>query len=611
MPGIFGAVGFAPEVYEQLSRKFAEPWGSSEVAALAGGIIGGHAFPPHRALYVCRDGIAFAVDGEVSAYLNAGKSADQGPRLFELSSGRLTLSLECKGNVALVDSNSGLWYLATEWSGTFPLYYLLADTGLVFCSRQRPVAKLLGLGLDPLGLVEFLRYAYTFAGRTSFEGLKRLLPGQVLTYDPSGKKFTLCEASKAWARDQREEFERDVVADRCWHTLLEAVKRSMPGHLRHAVMLSGGWDSRSLLASAAVHVPRDRLLGYSHGDLNGRELQIARNVCKALSLPFRAEPLDDRAFDLELLNRGFSCMENVSYPYWHRAGMVLSEAGIDCVSAGLHGEILGGQYSLSNLFHGAAKAAAVARILLGLPAKERTIKSSNHRVLDFFRVGKLTKPWYLSREFWEAIHKPAEAMNGDIEKDFSRLLARGVLEPDKLVEAFQTEHKASHQFISQILSCRARMDIAIPFIDREYLFLVSQIPIEMRIHNSLNRLMLRRHARRLLEFPCAAMLVPASSPVLLQEVSRVFRNAIEDGRWAIHFKTGGIVSPPRFSWMNSEFLRTCQSFRLIEGDLRCPLWDQEAIGRRISDILQGRWQRRLDDIADVMMRFYTVDLTLR
>lgn len=214
MPGIWGAVGHTPAVCTTLRAKFEEPWGACDATNVAGGILGGHAFSPYRSLHVQPDGVAFALDGQLSAYHGPEGATSQPRGLWELDSGQLSLSAACKGNLALADANSGLWFLATDWSGMFPLYYLASETGLVFCSRQRPIAGVFDLQRDPLGLLEFLRYNYTLAGRTLFRNLRRLLPGQVLRYDSTSKKLELRETSRAWSGEPGGQFPLDEAADR-------------------------------------------------------------------------------------------------------------------------------------------------------------------------------------------------------------------------------------------------------------------------------------------------------------------------------------------------------------------------------------------------------------
>jgi hypothetical protein len=132
MPGIIGAVGLEFEVCSRLRREFEQPWESSECIEVSSGILGGHAFPPHTALYEGPTGIAFAVDGEDALYQAAEEHSAAGSALFGLKSDELILSPSCKGNIVVADRNSGLWFLAAEWSGAFPLYYLATHSA---CAR--------------------------------------------------------------------------------------------------------------------------------------------------------------------------------------------------------------------------------------------------------------------------------------------------------------------------------------------------------------------------------------------------------------------------------------------------------------------------------------------
>src|SRR5947199_8466796 len=78
------------------------------------------------------------------------------------------------------------------------------------------------------------------------------------------------------------------------------------------------------------------------------------------------------------------------------------------------------------------------------------------------------------------------AINSDIEWSLRRLVARGVPLGERLVEAFIAEHRGVH-INAQALSCRAVLDIALPYTDRDVLSIASRIPLALKINNSLNR----------------------------------------------------------------------------------------------------------------------------
>jgi hypothetical protein len=256
----------------------------------------------------------------------------------------------------------------------------------------------------------------------------------------------------------------------------------------------------------------------------------------------------------------------------------------------------------------------VARTLLGFPGKTLTAKCSPQEVIDLFRAKGRVRPWFLSEEFWHSLPSSDEAVNGDIEKSFRRLLTRGVSRPDRLLEAFLGEYRMALLFNPQLLSCRIQLDIAMPFADRDFLLLASRIPIGTKIHNRLNRRMLQRHASSLLRFPTAATLVPAWSPIFLQEVSRLMRSTVFGTLWRLHTMSRGAFDHPHLSWINFDFLRSGKALRAVEDNLRSPLWHREAIADRIDGVIRRKRSEPaayVHYIASQMLTIYSVDRMLR
>jgi 7-cyano-7-deazaguanine synthase in queuosine biosynthesis len=88
-------------------------------------------------------------------------------------------------------------------------------------------------------------------------------------------------------------------------------------------MMSGGWDSRTLLAAALAANAND-LKCYTHGDEDSRELRNVRRLCEMSSVPLVSNVIDDSTISQELLLGTFPRVENAVFPHWHRAGTVLS-----------------------------------------------------------------------------------------------------------------------------------------------------------------------------------------------------------------------------------------------------------------------------------------------
>jgi hypothetical protein len=573
MTGVFGAAGLGPDVGEALKQQFSLPWGSCESRGVPDGLLGGHAFAPAKALHE-RNGSHVAVDGEFAIYRDPSCG---------------------KGNVVSVDP--GRWEITTEWSGTFPLYYAHTRDGLIFSSRLRPLARALGAAPDLVGVREYLNEGHMRGRRSFFTNIHRLLPGQVLRYHPQSRNLSICETSEWWVgvRDAP----LGELAEAAWNALNASIRSSQALDVPNALMLSAGWDSRTLLAAMRPQI--EDLFYYTHGDLRSRELRILHGLLDP-GARFHGESIVN-GYDLDALRDGFDRIENVQFPEWQRAGQVLSERGIKCVSAGVYGEVLGGHYGTTLVLRGGRKMVALLKEMWGR-SEDLDVDPA-----AFFKLSEQKPPWYLNREAWP--ETVVDDINHDVDSAFERLRDRGVSTNAQLLEAFITEFRGTQYINGQLLACRAFTDVTIPYADREALLIASQIPIKAKLHNLANREMLRRHDPRLLRTATGATLVPAGYPIVLQEATRATRRGYEHLRWRLHFSTRGRTEPPRFGWWNLEFLRTGEFLSELASDLRSDLWNKAAIQKHVADTKRWEPETRTRIKPHMLLRAYTVDLMLR
>jgi len=615
MPGIFGGYGCRSELYETLRSHIEDIWGECESLSLPNVFLGGHAFGDASALHVTADGLHFAVDGESSLYRNAHRFAQKGePALFRFQDNELELGVSCKGNVAIVDQDNQILHLATELTGNFPLYFTEVDGGLLFSSFLRPLAKVVEARTDPIGIIQFMRHTANYEGRTCFKEIRRLMAGQNLVFEYHSKRLKVNEISKAHL-DYVDEVEFGELIKRVWETFQGAIQRCLDSDSRHALMVSGGWDSRLLLAGMREHIDSAKLQGYSHGDINGRELSIVKQIFEALDINLHLEPLESSMYDLHALQKGFDRVENVVHAFWHRAGVRLSEAGVDCVSSGIFGEVIAGRHGLGYLLGGWNKIRFIAPRLFGSRSKlVSKDKTDSPNVYELLRVRGFKKPWYVRSEYWNAIPNINEEINADIEKSIHRYKRRGINNAYQLLEAWTAEYLGAHARGTQLLSCRAHLNIAIPHADQEFFCLASQIPISLKIPDIITRALLQEHAPELLHFPTAAILVPAKFPIAVQEITRLIRQMITTVSWKTAVATRCLLRPKFFGWDNFEFLRDGKALNAVVNDLKSDIADKNAILERINKLSSIKWKQSVDYMQSfnyVMMQIYSTDLMLR
>jgi hypothetical protein len=375
--------------------------------------------------------------------------------------------------------------------------------------------------------------------------------------------------------------------------------------------MSGGWDSRTLLARLSTSMPTGQLMAYSHGDPASREIRLAQQLTAPMGIAFHQEPIDSRCYDLDKLKQGFDREEHIVFPHWHRAGRIAATMGPRVVCAGVYGEVLGGHYGRAMLLQGSAK---IREVLLGLLRPRRRSNDASKEEMaalaQFLHVADLARPWPIREAWWNDARVEAGEINADVDRDIARLRNRGVRSIDQLIEAYVSEHRGSQYINAQVRSCRAYTDVSLPFTDRRLLDWATSLPLSSKIHNRVNQELLREFAPALLQFPMAATLASARWPLLAQEASRFIRKGLELGRWRAHFASAGRIAAPRLSWVNFEFLRTGSDLRSIVEDLKSDLWDRTAILTRVDQLARGH-SDLAHPMSDQIMKIYTIDLALR
>jgi asparagine synthetase B (glutamine-hydrolysing) len=587
VPGIWGATGALAAERSRLERELADVWENVQsVRRPDGRSVCGHSFGP-ACVGSTDAGSLWAIDGEVGAYRAVPADGDAPPG----------------GNVAWLHAD-GSAVLRADDAGAFPLYYAATPQGMVFSSLLRPLARALGASPDPVGIAQFLRFAFTYQGRTVFAGIRRVAPGQLVRWDPRSG-LGIEERARAWIGVATELGTPEDAAEAVAPVLRSALKSTL-GSGEALLMMSAGWDSRTLLCG----VEREgeaTLTGYCHGDLSSRELALARDMCARVGVPFRSRAIGPDVWSLDHLERSFRRTECLLFPHWSWAGRANSDQG--CIFSGVLGEVLGGHYGATQVQQGSRKALALLGALRPETAGESGADPA--AVLAQLRIRELDRPWYLHPDVEADRRGLAGRFNDDIEADLARLRGRGIATSSQLLEAFITEHRGVQYIAAQNLSARLETDVAMPFACAPLLALASRIPAHLKIHNRVNRALTRAWAPTLTDFPTAATLVPASWPLLAQEGSRAARRAIEEGRWQLYVRTRGRIPRPRFGWVDFEFLRDGSALRAVTEELQAPLWDRGAFQRLIERVTSYAWRGGLHPVFDQMGKIMTVDRWLR
>ncbi len=152
----------------------------------------------------------------------------------------------------LYDTTRNRLLLIGDRHGLRHLYWTRTRDGLAWSSETKAFLELPGFirVIDRVAMHQFLDLGYMLADRTWFEGVHRLDSGTVLEFDLNDRSI-LQHRYWWWDRiEQRSETSiTDDLVDELHDQFAAAVARRCEGDTRVGLTLSGGLDSRAILAS--------------------------------------------------------------------------------------------------------------------------------------------------------------------------------------------------------------------------------------------------------------------------------------------------------------------------------------------------------------------------
>ncbi len=189
--------------------------------------------------------------------------------------------------LAVLDPANGRFTVANDRMGSIPLYYWEVPGGAILTS----VPAFLQLGdpspgrLDWTACAELLRIGYTLADRSPLDGVRRLGPASLLTWNPGEDRLTLSATDNDPLKAKPVSAPVDLAE--IDERLTAACRRLTRLGGRTAHFLSGGMDSRLLLAAWPGEAPPC----YSYGPAEFADVAIARAVAAERGSAFVHVPL--------------------------------------------------------------------------------------------------------------------------------------------------------------------------------------------------------------------------------------------------------------------------------------------------------------------------------
>ena len=252
----------------------------------------------------------------------------------------------------LYDKKDGIVHLITDRYGFKPLYWGIVNDNLVWSSE---IKGLLGnndfkANIDEKAVAQFFDIGYLLENRTWFEGVELVPPASVLSFSI---KETKVEVNHYWAWTEiikpiKGPVDEREIAEELGRLFKESVRKRVNEDERIGITLSGGLDSRAILAA----VPEDYkpLHTFTFGQEDCDDITIAGKTSKVKGVKHHALVLSSENWLMPRISGVWK--SDGSYSLLHMHGVGFYEEYKKYMDFNLNGflgdAILGGSYISQN-----------------------------------------------------------------------------------------------------------------------------------------------------------------------------------------------------------------------------------------------------------------------
>ena len=234
--------------------------------------------------------------------------------------------------------------------GLIKLFYYRDEDRFFFAPKIRPLLKLdVEKSLRKDAIVDFFLFGYLLGDKTFLEHIHQLPPASILEVSKSNMNLL-----KYWDYEYDEEYDarpQEELIEELGALWQRAVERGIKKNEKIIIPLSGGLDSRAILAAALRCTSRDNIITFTFGEKGSFDFEIGKMVAEKAgveNIPLSAEKDD---FE-EQYNISMEDIEGMidATPYFAIRGYKEMEKYGDILFTGTMIDVLLGRHILSPIF---------------------------------------------------------------------------------------------------------------------------------------------------------------------------------------------------------------------------------------------------------------------
>ncbi|SOB75160.1 hypothetical protein SAMN04488490_0722 [Marinobacter sp. LV10R510-11A] len=473
----------------------------------------------------------------------------------------------------------------SDLAGAEPVYYRKSDSTVLISNR---LDNLIGNSESPDwdAIHCYLSFGYTLGESSFFENTLQTLPNQRLEVDTETLEIT-----KQVSDVTPQKLNSETLPNN-GRTFAKLFSDIMLTYSPMVLMMSAGWDSRTLLAPRKSPIT----LAYTHGDTSSRECTIAKKLSGTIRTDHYFKDVRGMVIDTDLLDEMLELHGHCLWPIWHLSSKFLSEKLCLPIASGVIGARLGGHNGFPSV------GTRFQKTFNSLHLMNPKIASKEKIINDVKRSATAPeKFWFTSDKGDQIFSRTATSTTQKIHDTLDNYLN----ETDDFsfaIEKFNYDHVSRQYMMKQPSMAKPFQGYYSPLSHPDLLKLVYNIPFKQRVQNRLTKKVIAELNSDLLEFPMAATLVRAKQPIFIQELSRILRIIFEKTIFKLK------KNRPNLGWFNYEHLYSGDFFETTIQSLKSDIWSKD----RMLKTIASNQKNAIDagSTMDMVCKIKTIDYFL-
>ncbi len=438
----------------------------------------------------------------------------------------------------IYDLKSRKVIIANDRFGFRVHYYAINNGKLLFVPEAKAIFQdeTFKKELNDEAVAEYFAFREFWGDKTLFKGIQVLTPASILTYDCQDLSI-----EKYWELKYEPDYNKseNEFVDELVKTFKKAVKIRMDDNFRYGIKLSGGLDSRSILAGMP-HETRKDVIACTFGPKDCDEVKIAEKVAKTVGikdhsiLEITPELLINNAEQETWFTDGRNTM-SVSFTY---PLLKVFREKVDVVFDGFAMDLtLGGSYLNRGTVY-----CKTESLLYDILSKKR-----------LFQDRELCK--IFTTTYYNMVKEVTER---SFSYEYNKIRSE---HPANKSDEFAMNTHVAWINIGDV-TVRELLEVSHPSSDNDFFDLILTIPPEWRLNHRIYRKFLMKLSPELAKIPYNHTMVRADAPLLFWKIGKKYslgKEFIKEKLYGI--SKGRIFLPNKRSYVNfDEWFRTNENW---------------------------------------------------